>query len=116
MCRGYSNGAVERHETSYAWGRSLARGEQVVREDGEPFDLARHRSFIGAAEPRAVGGVDHDRLPAHGQVAIAGAVDVQLPDECRVGCGDAADQEGGHVRLLPAGELLEHLRNSSSSL
>ena len=73
---------------------------------GEPFDVARHRPFVGATEPGAVGGVDHDRLPAHRQVAIAGAVDVRLPDERRVGSGDAADQEGGHVRLLPDGELL----------
>jgi len=81
-------------------------GEEVVCEDRQPFDLARHRSLVGAAEPGAVGGVDDDRLPAHRQVAVAGAVDVGLPDKCRVGCGDAADQEGGHVRLLPDGELL----------
>jgi len=60
------------------------RREQVVREHGEPFDLARHRSFVGAAEPRAVGGVDHDRLSTHRQVAIARAVDVRLADECWV--------------------------------
>jgi hypothetical protein len=46
-------------------GLVVGRGEQVVREDGEPFDLARHRSFVRAAEPGAVGGVHHDRLPAH---------------------------------------------------
>ena len=34
------------------------------------------------------------------------AVGVELPDKCRVGCGDAADEEGGDVRLLPDGELL----------
>jgi hypothetical protein len=26
-------------------------GEEVVCEDGEPSDVARHRSLIGAAEP-----------------------------------------------------------------
>jgi hypothetical protein len=38
---------------------------KVVREDGESFDLARQRSFVGATEPRGVGSVDHDRLPTH---------------------------------------------------
>jgi hypothetical protein len=42
-------------------------GEEVVCEDGEPSDVARHRSLIGAAEPGAVGGVDDDRLPAIGR-------------------------------------------------
>jgi hypothetical protein len=56
---------VELRRDGGAVGLVVGRGEQVVREDRKPFDLARHRSLVGAAESRAVGGVDHDRLPAH---------------------------------------------------
>ena len=87
--------------------RLVVRGcEEVVGEDGEPFDVPRHRALVSAAKPGSVSGVDEDRLPAHRQVVVAAAIDIGLPDERRVGPGDAADEEGGHVRLLPDGELL----------
>jgi hypothetical protein len=59
----------------------VGSGEEITREDREPVDASGHRSLVGAPETVAVGCVDHDRLSAHRQIAVSGAVDVRLPDE-----------------------------------
>jgi hypothetical protein len=51
------------------------RLEQVARKDGEPLDVACHCSFVGAAKPAAIGGVEHDRLTAHRQALYAFVID-----------------------------------------
>ena len=81
-------------------------------EDGELFDVAPHRSLVGAAEPATIGLRRLGSVAGTSADSVAGGIGVGLPDECRGGCDDAADEEGGHVRLLPDGELLvEHNRD-----
>jgi hypothetical protein len=46
-------------------------GEQFAGENGEAFDLACDRPFVGPAQAGVVGGVDHDRLSAHREVMVA---------------------------------------------
>ena len=77
-------------------------------EDREAFDCACGRSFVCAAEPGSVGRVDHDRLSEHREVAVAGAVDVGLADECAIGCGDATGEEGSSIHVLGQREPREH--------
>jgi 2-polyprenyl-6-methoxyphenol hydroxylase-like FAD-dependent oxidoreductase len=84
----------------------VAGGEQLLGVDGELGNAALHRSLVGAAQARAVGGEDQDRLPEHGQVTVPRAVDVGLADQLRPRSRDAADQERGHVRLLPHGKVV----------
>jgi hypothetical protein len=59
-----------------------------------------------SAESGAVAGVDHDRLSTQPHVAVPRAVNVRLTDERRIGCGEAAVEEDGHVCGLSHSEVL----------
>ncbi len=66
------------------------------------------RESLGACGREYVGraGEDHDRLPAHGEVAVSVGVPVGLSDDAGIAADDAAGQERGDVQLLPRQQAL----------